>query len=106
MREVPTPLPRPQRRDFNNPKVDPSVEQSEPQPEKDGAQTDAWQLKSSKRRRRNSDATESPAESAKKPKMHQEATSQTISESKNGTLEDVEKDEDANKEEYGGKKEA
>lgn len=103
MKENPTPLPQPERRDLNNPKVDPSVEQAEPQQEKNGAQTDAGQLKSKKRGRRDSDATESPAESAKKSKTHQEATSQTISESKDGTLVDGEKEEDANQEEYGKK---
>ncbi|KAJ6102315.1 hypothetical protein N7486_004742 [Penicillium sp. IBT 16267x] len=104
MKEVPTSLPQHERRKPNDPKVDPSVEQAEPpQPEKDGAQMDAGQFKSKKRGRRDSDATESPAESAKKSKTHQEATSQTISESKDGTLEDGEEEEDANKEEYGKK---
>ncbi|KAJ6019355.1 hypothetical protein N7522_001422 [Penicillium canescens] len=89
---VPTPLPQPERRDLNNPKLDPSVEHAGPQPKNDGAQMDAGQLKSKKRGRRDSDATESPAESAKKSKTYQEATSQTISESKDGTLEDGEKE--------------
>ncbi|KAJ6027410.1 hypothetical protein N7460_012227 [Penicillium canescens] len=99
MKENPTSLPQPQRRDPNNPKVDPSGKQAEPpQPENDGAQADAGQLKSKKRGRRDSDATESPAESAKKSKTHQEAIRQNISESKDGTLEDG---VNANKEEYG-----
>lgn len=103
MKEVPTPLPQPQRRDLNNPKADPSVEQAELQPGNDGAQTDAGQLKSKKEEEGIAMLLISQLRVLKSLKTHQEATRQSISESKDGTLEDGEKEENANKVEYGKK---